>query len=89
LLRALRGPRVASALKRASALGRFRCVPRGPGAARVTRDDRALLPEPKEVFGWRWPSFRPGALSQEAATTCSPCCRLCATRGSLELVRQG
>jgi len=90
VLRALRGPRVASALKRALGAGALQVRHRAALALlEVTRDDRALLPEPKEVFALALAELQAGALSQEGSDYVFALLSLCTTRGSLELVRQG
>jgi hypothetical protein len=55
----------------------------------VTRDDRGLLPEPKDVFALALAEIERGPLSQEASDHVFALLSLCTTRGSLELVRQG
>jgi len=90
VLRALRGPRVASALKRAlgaEALGvRHRAA---LALLEVTREERSLLPDSKEVFALALAELDKGPLTQENSDHVFALLALCTTRGSLELVRQG
>jgi hypothetical protein len=90
VLRALRGPRVVSALTRALSAEALEVRYRAALALlEVTRDERALLPEPKDVFALALAELERGPLSQEASDHVFALLSLCTTRGSLELVRQG
>ena len=90
VLRTLRGPRVASALTRALSVEalevRFRAA---LALLEVTREDRALLPDAKEVFTLALAELERGPLSQGAIDHVFALLALCTTGGSLELVRQG
>jgi hypothetical protein len=90
VLRALRGPRVASALKRALSADALPVRYRAALAlAEVTRDEREHLPEPKEVFALALAELERGPLNDESSDHVFALLALCTTRGSLELVRQG
>jgi len=90
VLRALRGARVVSALTRALSADVLEVRYRAALALfEVTRDERALLPEAKDVFALALAEVERGPLSQEASDHVFALLALCITRGSLELVRQG
>jgi hypothetical protein len=90
VLRALRGPRVISALTRALSAEALEVRHRAALALlEVAREDRTLLPESKEVFTLALAEVERGPLSQEASDHLFALLALCTTRGSLELVRQG
>jgi len=90
VLRALRGARVVSALTRALSADALEVRYRAALALlEVTRDDRAFMPEAKEVFTLALAEVERGPLSQEAIDHVFALLSLCTTRGSLELVRQG
>jgi len=89
VLRALRGRGSLGAEARARRWGASGASPAALALLEVTRDDRALLPEPKEVFALALAELQAGALSQEGSDYVFALLSLCATRGSLELVRQG
>jgi hypothetical protein len=90
VLRALRGPRVVSALTRALSAEALEVRYRAALALlEVSRDERTLLPEPKDVFALALAEIERGPLSQEASDHVFALLSLCTTRGSLELVRQG
>jgi ATP:ADP antiporter, AAA family len=90
VLRALRGARVVSALKRALGADALEVRHRAALALiEVTREDRALLPDPKEVFALALAELEKGPLSQDGSDYVFALLALCTTRGSLELVRQG
>ncbi len=90
VLRALRGSRVASALTRALSADaldvRFRAA---LALLEVTKEERALLPDAKDVFALALAELEHGPLSQKAMDHVFALLALCTTRGSLELVRQG
>jgi ATP:ADP antiporter, AAA family len=90
VLRTLRGPRVASALTRALSAEalevRFRAA---LALLEVAREDRALLPEAKEVFTLALTELERGPLSQSGIDHVFALLALCTKGGSLELVRQG
>jgi hypothetical protein len=90
VLRALRGPRVASALRRALAADALEVRYRAALALlEVTRDEREHLPESKEVFALALAEIERGPLSQDAADHVFALLSLCTARGAMELVRQG
>jgi len=90
VLRALRGTRVASALTRALSADPLEVRYRAALALfEVTRDERALLPEAKDLFGLALTEVERGALSQQASDHVFALLALATTRGSVELVRQG
>jgi hypothetical protein len=90
VLRALRGPRVVSALTRALGAEALEVRYRAALAlAEVTHEDRALLPESKELFALALAEVERGPLSQAASDHVFALLSLCLTRGSVELVRQG
>jgi HEAT repeat protein len=90
VLRALRGPRVVSALTRALSADALEVRHRAALALlEVTKDERALLPESKDVFALALAEIERGPLSQDASDHVFALLGLCTTRGSLELVRQG
>jgi ATP:ADP antiporter, AAA family len=90
VLRALRGPRVASALKRALGADALEVRHRAALALlEVTREERSLLPDSKEVFALALAELDKGPLSQDGSDHVFALLALCTTRGSLELVRQG
>jgi hypothetical protein len=90
VLRALRGPRVASALRRALTADALEVRYRAALALlEVTRDDREHLPESKEVFALALAEIERGPLSQDASDHVFALLSLCTTRGAMELVRQG
>jgi ATP:ADP antiporter, AAA family len=90
VLRVLRGPRVVSALTRAlgsDALDvRYRAA---LALAEVAHEERALLPDSKEVFALALAEVERGPLSQAASDHVFALLSLCLTRGAMELVRQG
>jgi hypothetical protein len=55
----------------------------------VTRDDRSLAPDAKEVFALALREVQRGPLSEAATDHMFALLSLCATRSSMELVRQG
>jgi hypothetical protein len=90
VLRALRGSRVVSALTRALSADALAVRYRAALALlEVTRDDRTVLPEAKDVFTLALAEVERGPLSQEGSDHVFALLALCTTRGSLELVRQG
>ncbi len=90
VLRALRGTRVASALTRALSADPLEVRYRAALALfEVTRDERALLPDAKDVFSLALTEVERGPLSQEASDHVFALLALATTRGSVELVRQG
>lgn len=90
VLRALRGPRVASALTRALSADALEVRYRAALALlEVTRDERAFLPDSKDVFGLALKELERGPLTREASDHVFALLALGTTRGSLELVRQG
>lgn len=90
VLRSMRGPRVASALTRALAADALDVRYRAALALlEVTRDDRALVPEAKDVFTLALKEVERGPLSEGATDHMFALLALCTTRGSIELVRQG
>lgn len=90
VLRALRGPRVCSALTRALSADALQVRYRAALALlEVTHDERALLPDSKEVFALAFDEIARGPLSAEASDHVFALLALATTRGSLELVRQG
>lgn len=90
VLRALRGPRVASALTRALSADALEVRYRAALALlEVTRDERAYLPDSKEVFALAVKEVERGSLTSEASDHVFALLALGTTRGSLELVRQG
>jgi AAA family ATP:ADP antiporter len=90
VLRALRGPRVASALARALTADALDVRYRAALALlEVARDERELLPESKEVFTLALAEIERGALTSQSSDHLFALLSLCTTRGSLELVRQG
>lgn len=90
VLRALRGPRVVSALTRALGAEALEVRYRAALAlAEVTQEDRALLPDSKEVFALALSELERGPLSQDASDHVFALLSLSLTRGSMELVRQG
>jgi len=90
VLRALRGPRVVSALTRALSADALEVRYRAALALlEVTRDDRQYQPEAKDVFTLALAEVERGPLSQEASDHVFALLSLCTARGSLELVRQG
>ncbi len=90
VLRTLRGPRVASALSRALSADslevRFRAA---LALLEVTREERSLLPEARDVFTLALAELERGPLTQAAIDHVFALLALCTTAGSLELVRQG
>lgn len=89
VLRTLRGARVVSALTRALSADALEVRHRAALALlEVTRDERQLLPEAKDVFALVLQEIDGGPLSQEASDHVFALLALCTTRGSLELVRQ-
>jgi MFS family permease len=90
VLRGMRGPRVVSALTRALSADALEVRHRAALAlAEVTRDERTLLPEAKDVFALALMEIERGPLSQASSDYVFALLSLCTTRGSLELVRQG
>lgn len=90
VLRALRGPRVASALTRALSAEALDVRYRAALAlAEVTQEDPSLVPEAKEVFTLALKEVERGPLSEAASDHMFALLALCTTRESLELVRQG
>jgi hypothetical protein len=90
VLRALRGPRVASALTRALSADALEVRYRAALALlEVTRDERTFLPDSKEVFALAIKEVERGTLTREASDHVFALLSLATTRGSLELVRQG
>jgi hypothetical protein len=90
VLRALRGPRVASALTRALSADALEVRYRAALALlEVTRDERTFLPDSKDVFSLALREVERGALTREASDHVFALLSLATTRGSLELVRQG
>jgi hypothetical protein len=90
VLRALRGPRVASALTRALSADALEVRYRAALALlEVTREERSFLPESKEVFALALKEVERGSLTIEASDHVFALLALATTRGSLELVRQG
>jgi hypothetical protein len=90
VLRALRGPRVVSALTRALSADALEVRYRAALALReVTQEERDLVPEAKEVFTLALAEIERGPLSREASDHVFALLALSITRGSLELVRQG
>lgn len=90
VLRSLRGPRVASALTRALSADALEVRYRAALALlEVTRDERTLLPDSKDVFGLALREVERAALTREASDHVFALLSLATTRGSLELVRQG
>ena len=90
VLRALRGPRVASALRRALGADALEVRYRAALALlEVTRDERGLLPDGKEVFSLAVTEVERGPLSAEGSDHVFALLSLCTPRGSVELVRQG
>jgi ATP:ADP antiporter, AAA family len=90
VLRAMRGPRVASALTRALSADALDVRYRAALALlEVTREDRSQLPEAKDVFTLALKEVERGPLSEAASDHVFALLSLCTTRGSLELVRQG
>jgi hypothetical protein len=55
----------------------------------VTRDERELVPESRDVFELALAEVERGPLSQAASDHVFALLSLCTTRGSIELVRQG
>jgi ATP:ADP antiporter, AAA family len=90
VLRALRGPRVVAALTRALGADALEVRYRAALAlSEVAQEDRALLPDSKEVFGLALAEVERGPLSQDASDHIFALLSLNLTRGSMELVRQG
>jgi len=90
VLRSMRGPRVASALIRALSAEALDVRYRAALALlEVTREDRELLPEAKDVFTLALKEIERGPLSEAGSDHMFALLSLCTTRGSLELVRQG
>jgi len=90
VLRALRGPRVASALRRALAADALEVRYRAALALlEITREERELLPDGKEVFTLAMTEIERGPLTGDAADHVFALLSLCTPRGSVELVRQG
>lgn len=89
VLRALRGPRVASALRRALSAEALEVRYRAALALlEVARDERELLPGSEEVFALTLAEIARGPLSQDASDHVFALLSLCTARGSVELVRQ-
>ncbi len=89
VLRAMRGPRVVSALKRALSADALPVRYRAALAlAEVTREDRELLDD-AEIIALALAEIERGPLSDEASDHVFALLALRTTRGSLELVRQG
>lgn len=89
VLRALRGPRVASALRRALSAASLEVRYRAALALlEVARDERELLPPSEEVFALALAEIGRGPLSQDASDHVFALLSLCTARGSIELVRQ-
>jgi ATP:ADP antiporter, AAA family len=90
VLRALRGPRVVSALTRALSADMLEVRYRAALALlEVTREDNSLTPDAKEVFALALAEVERGPLSREASDHVFALLSLCTARGSVELVRQG
>lgn len=90
VLRAQRGPRVASALTRALSADALEVRYRAALALlEVTREDRSLLPDSKDVFALALAEVERGPLTIESSDHVFALLALGTTRGSLELVRQG
>lgn len=90
VLRALRGPRVASALTRALSADALEVRYRAALAlAEVTHDARELLPDSRDIFVLALKEVERGPLSLEASDHVFALLSLCTARGSVELVRQG
>jgi hypothetical protein len=90
VLRALRGPRVVAALTRALGADALEVRYRAALAlSEVAQEDRALLPDAKEVFALALAEIERGPLSQDASDHIFALLSLSLTRGSMELVRQG
>jgi hypothetical protein len=90
VLRAMRGPRVVTALTRALAADALEVRYRAALALlEVTRDERELVPESRDVFELALAEVERGPLSQAASDHVFALLSLCTTRGSIELVRQG
>ena len=90
VLRALRGARVVSALTRALSADPLEVRYRAALALHeVTREERTLLPDAKDLFALALAEVERGPLSQAASDHVFALLALCTTRGSLELVRQG
>ena len=90
VLRALRGSRVVSALTRALSADALEVRHRAALAlAEVTRDERALLPDGKDVFALALAEIERGPLSQDASDHVFALLSLCTPGVSVELVRQG
>jgi hypothetical protein len=89
VLRAMRGPRVASALTRALSADALDVRYRAALALlEITRDDRELVPDAKEVFSLALKEVERGPLSEGSTDHMFALLALCTTRGSIELVRQ-
>jgi AAA family ATP:ADP antiporter len=90
VLRAMRGPRVVSALRRALDAEALEVRYRAALALlEVTREGRELLPEDKEIFALALAELERGPLSAEGSDHVFALLSLCTPRGSVELVRQG
>lgn len=90
VLRAMRGPRVATALTRALSADALDVRYRAALALlEVTRDDRDHVPEAKEVFTLALKEVEQGPLSETGIDHVFALLSLCTARGSMELVRQG
>lgn len=89
VLRALRGARVVSALTRALGADALEVRYRAALAlSEVTRDERSLLPDSKDVFVLVLQELARAPLSEAASDHVFALLGLCTARGSLELVRQ-
>ncbi|HKY37405.1 MAG TPA: hypothetical protein VJN18_15790 [Polyangiaceae bacterium] len=90
VLRALRGPRVASALTRALSADALEVRYRAALALmEVAREEREHLPESKDVYTLALAELERGPLTQEVSDHVFALLSLCTSGGSLELVRQG
>jgi AAA family ATP:ADP antiporter len=90
VLRALRGPRVASALTRALSADALEVRYRAALALlEVARDEREHLPESEAVYTLALAELERAPLTQETSDHVFALLSLCTTPGSLELVRQG
>lgn len=89
VLRTLRGPRVASALRRALTADSLQVRYRAALALlEVARDERELMPESEEVFALALHEIGRGPLTQDGSDHVFALLSLCTARGSVELVRQ-
>lgn len=90
VLRALRGARVVSALTRALSADPLEVRYRAALALmEVTKDERALLPDAKDIMALAIVEVGRGPLTPGGSDHLFALLSLCTTRGSIELVRQG